>query len=174
VDTRVWHQVGLKFVQIDIERTIKAQTGGDGADDLSNETIEMLIIWTGNVQAATADIVHSFVIDEECTVGVLNGTVGRQNGVVRLNDRGRNARSGVNGEFELALLSVVGGEALKEKSAKPRTRTTTERVEDEETLEGRAIVCTSLVQDSVLHSGFLPATRRMRSITPSTISLPMV
>jgi hypothetical protein len=76
VDTRVWHQVSLELVQVDIESSIKAQAGGDGANDLSNQTVEMLIVGTGDVQAATANVIDSFVINKECAVGVLNGAVG--------------------------------------------------------------------------------------------------
>ena len=36
MDTWIWHQVGLELVEIDIERTIETQAGGDGADNLSN------------------------------------------------------------------------------------------------------------------------------------------
>jgi len=141
VDTGVWHKVGLELVQIDIERTIEAQAGGDGADDLSDQAVEMLVVGTGNIQAAPADVVDSFVVDKEGAVGVLDGAVCRQNSVVGLNNRGRHARSRVDGEFELALLAVVGREALEEERTEAGTGTTTERVEDEETLEGRAVVC---------------------------------
>jgi hypothetical protein len=108
VNTRVWHQVGLELVQVDVKSSVEAQTGGDRADNLSNQTVEVLIVGTRNVQAATADIIDSLVVDEERAVGVLNGAVGREDGVVRLNDRGGHAGSGIHGELELALLAVVG------------------------------------------------------------------
>ena len=130
VDTRVRHKVGLELVQIDIERTIEAQRRGDGANNLGDEAVEMLVVGTGNVQAASADVVDSFVVNEEGAVGVLDGAVCRQNGVVGLDDRGGDAGSWVDGEFELALLAVVGAEALEEKRAETGTGTATERVED--------------------------------------------
>jgi hypothetical protein len=130
VDTRVWHKVGLELVQIDIERTIEAQRRGDGANNLGDEAVEMLVVGTGNVQAASTDVVDSFVVNEEGAVGVLDGAVCRQNGVVGLDDRGGDAGSWVDGEFELALLAVVGAEALEEKRAETGTGTATERVED--------------------------------------------
>jgi hypothetical protein len=49
VDTRVRHKVGLELVEINIERTVEAQTGGNRADNLSNQAVEMLIVGTGNV-----------------------------------------------------------------------------------------------------------------------------
>lgn len=141
MDTRVWHKVGLKLVQIDIERAIEAQAGGDGANNLSNQAVEMLVVGARNIQAASADIVDSFVVNKEGAVGVLDGAVCRQNSVVRLDDGGGNARSRVYGELEFALLAVIGREALEEERTETGTGTTTEGVEDEETLEGRAVVC---------------------------------
>jgi hypothetical protein len=174
VNTGVWHQVGLELVQIDIESSVEAQTGGDGTDNLSNQPVEVLIVGTGDVQAATADIVDSLVVDKERAIGVLDGAVSREDSVVWLDDGGGNARSGIHGELELALLAVVGREALKEERTETRTCTTTERVEDQETLEGRAVICRMLNLSFAACGWILPATRRMRSMTLSTISLPMV
>jgi hypothetical protein len=130
VDTGVWHQVGLELVQIDVESSVEAQAGGDGADNLSNQAVEVLIVGAGDVQVATADIVDSLIVDEESAVGVLDGAVGRENGVVGLDDGGGHARSGIHGEFELALLAIVGRETLKEESTEAGSCTTTERVEN--------------------------------------------
>lgn len=35
------HQVGLELVEIDVETTIETQGGGDGGDDLSNQTVQV-------------------------------------------------------------------------------------------------------------------------------------
>jgi hypothetical protein len=43
-------------------------------------------------------------------------------------------RSRINGEFKFALLAVVNGKSFEEEGAKSRASTTSERVEDEETL----------------------------------------
>jgi hypothetical protein len=140
VDTRVWHQVGLELVQIDVESSVETQTGGDGADNLGNQAVEMLVVGARNVQAAAADIVDGFVVDEEGAVGVLDGAVGREHSVVGLDNGSRDARSGIHGKLELALLAVVRRETLEKERTKARSCTATERVEDEETLEGRAVV----------------------------------
>lgn len=84
---------------------------------------------------------------------MLKGGVGGQDGVVRLNDGGGNSGSRVDAELELALLAVVDGETLHEESAKTGTGTTTEGVEDQETLETSAVVghAADLVNDLVNH-----------------------
>lgn len=99
VDTRVRNQVGLELVQIHVQGTIETQRRGDGADDLGNQTIEVVEGRARNIQAATADIVNGLIVDKESTVGVLNGAVSRQNSVVRLNNGSGNARSRVHSEF---------------------------------------------------------------------------
>ena len=145
VDTGVGHKVGLELVQINVERTVESQRGCDGADNLGNQTVEVLVVGPGDIQAATADVVDRLVVDEEGTIRVLDGAVGREDGVVGLDDGRGDARSRVNGEFKLALLAVVGGEALEEESTETGTCSTTERVEDEETLERRAVIWRSSV-----------------------------
>lgn len=141
VDTWVWHQVGLELVEIDVESTIESERGGDGADNLSDQTVEMLVSWTGDVEVTVADVVDGLVVDQEGTVRVLDGAVGGENGVVWLNNGGRDTGGWVDSEFQLGLLSIVGGETLKEESTETRTGTTTEGVEDQEALESRAVVC---------------------------------
>jgi hypothetical protein len=140
MDTRVWHQVGLELVQVDIESTVEAQAGGDGADDLSNQTVEMLIVGARDIQVAAADIIHSLVVDKERAVGVFNGAMSGQNSIVWLNNRGGNTRRRIHGELELALLAVVGREALQKQGTESRTCTTSKRVENEETLKRGAVV----------------------------------
>jgi len=73
---------------------------------------------TRNIQVATADIVHSFVVHEESTVAVLDCRVGGENGVVRLDDCCGDTWGWVDGEFELGFLAVICGETLEEKRAK--------------------------------------------------------
>lgn len=140
VDTRIGDQVGLELVEIDVEGTVEAQRRGDGRDNLSNQAVEMLVARPGNIQIPAADIVDSLVVNQECAVRVLDCAVGGKNSVVRLDDGSGNPGSRVDGELKLALLSVVGGQTLKEEGTKSGTGTTAERVEDQETLEGLAVV----------------------------------
>lgn len=140
VDTRVRNQVGLELVQIDIESTIEAQRGCDGADNLGDQAVQVLVVGTGNIEAATADVVDSFVIDEERAVGVLDSAVGGEHSVVGLNDGCGNARRGIDGKLELALLAVISRETLEEQGTEARAGSSAERMENEEALERRAVV----------------------------------
>ena len=73
-------------------------------------------------------------------VGVLQKGVGREHGVVRLNNGGRDLRRRVDSEAELGLLAVVDGETLQEQAAETGAGTATDGVEHHEALEARAVV----------------------------------
>ena len=87
----------------------------------------------------------------ERAVRVLEGRVGRQHGVVGLDDRAGQLRRGVHAELELGLLAVVVRETLHKERSETRASSTAERVEYEEALKTRAVVreATDLVHDGV-------------------------
>jgi len=82
---------------------------------------------------------------------VLERGVCGENGVVGLNDRGGDLRCRVDTELELALLAVVDRQTLHQQGTESGTSTSTEGVEDEETLQTRAVVgnAADLVEDLV-------------------------
>lgn len=53
---------------------------------LSNQAVQVLVVWTLDTQISSADIVDGFIVNHEAAVRVLKGCVGGQNGVVWLND----------------------------------------------------------------------------------------
>lgn len=151
VNTRVGDQVGLEFVQINVERTVETQGSSDGGDDLSDQTVEVGIRGTLNVQVAATDIVDSFVINHEGDIRVLQSGMGGQDGVVGFNNRGSNLRSRVNRELKLGLLTIVNGKTLHQESTETRTGTTAKGVEDQEALKTSTVVSqlTDAIQDRV-------------------------
>ena len=176
VDAGIGDQVGLELVQVDVQRAVEAERGGDGRDHyasvrrheegpeaqrggvlllflltLGNQTVQVLEVGTLEAEVAAADVVDGLVVDHEGAVGVLEGGVGGQDRVVGLNDRGSRLGSRVDAELELALLAVVDRETLHQEGSETRTGATAEGVEDEETLETAAVVrdTADLVQDLV-------------------------
>jgi hypothetical protein len=93
-----------------------------------------------NAELATADVVNGLVVDEEGAVHVLERGVGGEDGVVGLDDRRGEVGSRVDREGELGLLAVILGETLEEESAEAGSRSSSERVEDEESLQAVAVV----------------------------------
>ena len=84
MDTWVGHQVGLELGQIHVEGTIEAQGGCDGGHDLADQAVEVGVGGALDVQVTAADVVDGLVVDHEGAVGVLQGGVGGQDGVVGL------------------------------------------------------------------------------------------
>jgi hypothetical protein len=140
VDTWVWDQVGLELSQIDVESTIETKGSSDRAYNLSDEAVEVGVGGALNVEVAAADVIHGLVVHEEGAVRVLQGGMASEDGVVWLNNSGGDLRSWVDSKLELGLLAVVDGEALHEKRSETGTCTTTEGVEDQETLKTSALI----------------------------------
>ena len=70
-------------------------------------------------------------------------------GIVRLNARGRDLRARPHGERDLRLLAVVHREALQKQAAETRPGASTAGVEHHEALEARAVV--SELAEAVQH-----------------------
>jgi len=140
MDSWVWHQVGLELGDIDIEGSVESEGGSQGRDDLGNESVEVGVGWSLDVEVSSADVVHGLVIDHDGDVGVLEEGVGGQDGVVWLNNGGGNLWGWVDGESELGLLTVIDGESLEEEGSESGTGTSTDGVEDQESLESSALI----------------------------------
>lgn len=153
VDTRIGDKVGLELVQVDVEGTVEPKRRGDGADDLGDQAVQVLVVRSLDTQVASADVVDGLVVDQEGTIRVLNGAVRGEDGIVGLDDSSRDTRSGVDGKLELALFAILGGETLKEEGTKARASTATKGVEDQEALQRVAIVghASDAVDDALDH-----------------------
>jgi hypothetical protein len=94
---------------------------------------------------------------------VLEERVGGEDGVVRFNNGGGDLGRGVDGESELGFLTVIDGESLEEERSETGSGTSTDGVEDEETLETSALIgeladsveaeIDDLTSDGVMSSG---------------------
>ena len=140
MDSWVWHQVGLELGDIDVKGTIESEGSGQGGDNLGDESVEVGVGGSLDVEVSSADIVDGFVVEHDGDIGVLEEGVGGEHGVVGLNDGGGDLGRGVDGESELGFLSVVDGESLEEERSETRSGTTTDGLEGEETLETSALI----------------------------------
>merc|ERR1719369_2031876 len=123
VNAWVGHQVSLEFSEINVESAIETKGSRDGRYDLSNETVEVGVGWSFDVQITAADIVDSFVVNHEGTIRMFQGGVGSQDRVVRLNYCGGNLGSWVDSKFKFALLTVVNRKSFHEKRSEARSST---------------------------------------------------
>merc|ERR1712087_442571 len=140
MDSWVWHQVSLEFSDIDVQSTVESQRGGKGRDGLGDQSVQVGVGWSLDIELSSADIVDGFVVEHNSNVSVLQEGVGRQNGVVWLNDSGGDLRRWVDGETELGLLSVIDGKSLEEEGTETGTAATTDSLEDQETLETGTVI----------------------------------
>jgi hypothetical protein len=118
---------------------------------LCDETVQVFVVRALDAQVPPADIVDGLIVDHEGAVGVLQCGVGGEDGVVRLDHRGGDLRCRIDAELQLALLAIVHRQALHEQGTESGTSSATEGVENEETLQSRAVVshAADLVQDLV-------------------------
>ena len=71
MNARIRHQVGLELGEIDIEGTVETEGSREGRHHLRDETIQVGVGRTFDVEVATAHIVQSLVIQTESAIGVL-------------------------------------------------------------------------------------------------------
>ena len=147
MDSWVWDQVGLELSDIDVKGTIESEGGSERGDNLSDESVQVGVGWSLNVEVSSADIVNGLVIDHDGDISVLEEGVGGEDGVVWLNNGGGDLWGWVDGETELGFLTVVDGKSLEEERSETGSGTSTDGVEDEETLETSALI--SKLSDSV-------------------------
>ena len=118
---------------------------------MSNKTIEVGVGWPLDVEVSATDIVNGLVVDHESAIGMLQGSVSGEDGVIRLDHSSGHLRGRVDGELQLGLLSVIDRKTFHKKRSKARASATTKRVEDQESLESRTLIgkLTDPVQDKV-------------------------
>lgn len=78
----IWHQVSLELSEIDIKSTIESQGCCDRGYNLTDKPVEICVGGSFNVKISPADVINSFVVYHEGTVGMFKGRVSGQNGIV--------------------------------------------------------------------------------------------
>ena len=114
MDSWVWDQVGLELGDIDVEGTIESEGGSEGGDNLSDESVQVGVGWSLDIEVSSADIIDGLVIKDDSDIGVLKKGVSGEDGVVWLDNGGGDLWGWVDGETELGFLSVVDGKSLEE------------------------------------------------------------
>jgi hypothetical protein len=147
MDSWVWDQVSLELSDIDVKGTIESEGGGKRGDNLGDESVKVGVGWSLNIEGSSADIVDSFVVKHNGDIGMLKKRMGGEDGVVWLNNSGGDLWGWVDGETKLGFFTVIDRESLEEERTESGSGTTTDGVEDEETLKTGTLV--SKLSDSV-------------------------
>jgi len=147
MDSRIWHQVGLEFSDIYVQGSIESEGGSQRWNDLGDKSVQVGVGWSFNVEISSADIIDGFVIQHNGNISVFQEGVSWEHWVVWFNDGGWDLWWWIDGETELGFLSIIDGKSFQEEGTETGSSSTTDWVEDEETLETSALI--SELSDSV-------------------------
>ncbi len=100
MNSRIWYEVVLKFVEVNIEGTLESERGRYRGHRLRDDAVEVGVRWTIDGHVLQADFVDGLVVHQEGDVRQLEAGVGRQDGVVGLDDGRGHVGSRVDNEFE--------------------------------------------------------------------------
>jgi len=76
MDSWVWYQVILELVNIDVEVTIESEGSGQRGDNLSNESVQVGVCWSLDIEVSSADIIDGLVIKDNSNISVLKEGMG--------------------------------------------------------------------------------------------------
>merc|ERR1711970_1272672 len=147
MDSGVWYEVGLELSNINVKSTIESEGGSQGGDDLSDESVKVGVGGSLDIKVSSGNIIDGFVIKDDGDISVLKKRVSGEDGVVWLNNGGGDLWGWIDGETELGFLTVIDGKSLEEEGTETGSGTTTDGVENEETLETSTLI--SKFSDSV-------------------------
>ena len=88
MDSWVWHQVGLELSNIDVEGTVESEGGSQGRDNLGNESVQVGVGWSLDIEVSSADIIDGLIVEHDSDISVLKERVSGEDGVVWLNNGG--------------------------------------------------------------------------------------
>jgi len=140
MDSWVRNQVGLELSDIDVQSSVESEGGSEGGDNLGDESVEVGVGRSLDVEVSSGDVIDGLVIKHNGNVGMLKERMSREDGVVWLNNSSGDLRGWVDGETELGLLSVIDGESLEKERSETGSSSSTDGVEDDESLETSALI----------------------------------
>lgn len=140
-----------------IECPIKAEGGGQGTNHLRNQSIQVGVGGTFDIQITTADIVEGFVIETEGTVGVFQKGMGTQHAVVGFYHSSRHLRRRRDGKGELTLPAIIDTQTLQQQTSETRAGTAPGGMENQKSLKTRTVIgqLADTIQDKI--HNFLPS-----------------
>ena len=82
VDSGVGDQVGLEFGDVHVQGAVETKGSGEGGDDLGDETVEVGVGWTLDIQVSSADIIDGFIIKHDSNIGMFKQRMRGKDGVI--------------------------------------------------------------------------------------------
>jgi hypothetical protein len=101
------NEICLEFGDINVESTVETERGGEGRNDLSNQSVKIGISGSFDIEISSTDVVDGFIVKHDGDIGMFKERMGGEDGVVWLNDSGGNLGRWVDCETELGFFSVI-------------------------------------------------------------------
>ena len=76
MNSGIWDQVGLEFSDIDVKGSIESEGGGKGRNDLGNESVEVGVGGSLNVEVSSGDVIDGLVVKHDSNISVFKERVG--------------------------------------------------------------------------------------------------
>lgn len=130
----------MEFGDINVKGSVESQRGSQGRDDLGNESVEVGVSGSFDVQLSSADVIDGFVIEHNGDIGVFQKRVGGKDGVVGFNNSGGDLGGRVDGESDFGFFTVIDGESFKKKRSQSGSGSSSDGVENHESLESSAVI----------------------------------
>jgi len=140
VDSWVRHEVGLELSDINVQGSVESEGGSEGRDNLGNESVEVGVGRSLDIKVSSGDVIDGLVVKHNGNISMLEKRVGGEHRVVWLNNSSGNLRGWVDSEAKLGFLTVVNGKSLKEKGSESRSSSSSNGVEDDESLESSTVI----------------------------------
>lgn len=70
MDSWIWDQVGLEFGDINVQGTIESEGSGQRGDNLSDESVQVGVGWSFDIEVSSADIVNGFIVEHNGNISV--------------------------------------------------------------------------------------------------------
>ena len=70
VDTGVRHQIGLEFSDVHVQGSVESQWGGEGWNHLGDESVQIGVSGSFDVQLSSADVIDGFIVQDNGHISV--------------------------------------------------------------------------------------------------------
>jgi len=140
MDSWIWYQVSLELGNIDVKGTVESKGSSQRGNNLSDKSVQVSVGWSLDIKVSSADIIDGFVIKNNGDIGMLEKRMSGEDGVVWLNNGGGDLWGWVDGETKLGFLTVIDGKSFEKEGSETGTGSSTDGVEDEETLETSTLI----------------------------------
>jgi len=76
VNSRVWHQVSLELVDIDVEGSRESQRSSEGRDQLGDQSVQIGESGLFNIQSGSANIIDGLIVQQKGDISMFQQRVG--------------------------------------------------------------------------------------------------